>query len=80
MNYKKILNISFQYLQMMTSYFIYKEDMARVAEVFESFNANFNDFCSIFKKVTGQDLNLAKFDMRLVRKHTGLFIYGDSCF
>ena len=65
---------------MMTSYFIYKEDMARVAEVFESFNANFNEFCSIFKKVTGQDLNLAKFDVRLVRKHTSLFIYGDSCF
>ena len=49
---------------MMTSYFIYRQDMARVAEVFESFNKNFEEFCSIFKRVTGQDLDLAKFDMR----------------
>ena len=53
-----------QYLQMMTSYFIYRQDMARVAEVFESFNKNFEEFCSIFKRVTGKDLDLAKFDVR----------------
>ena len=50
---------------MMTSYFIYREDMARVVEVFESFNKNFDEFHSIFKKVTGQDLKLAKLDVRL---------------
>ena len=50
---------------MMTSYFIYREDMARVTEVFESFNKNFDEFHSIFKTVTGQDLKLAKLDVRL---------------
>ena len=49
---------------MMTSYFIYRQDMARVAEVFESFNKNFEEFCSIFEIVTGQDLDLDKFDVR----------------
>ena len=49
---------------MMTSYFIYRQDVARVAEVFESFNKNFEEFCSIFRRVTGHDLDLAKFDVR----------------
>ena len=50
---------------MMTSYFIHREDMARVAEVFEFFNSNFEEFHSIFKEVTDQDLKLAKLDVRL---------------
>ena len=51
---------------MMTSYFIYREDMARVVEVFESFNRNFDEFHLVFKEVTGQDLKLAKLDVRLL--------------
>lgn len=42
-----------KYLQMMVSYYIFREDSARVTSQFEQFNEHFENFSNIFAKVTG---------------------------
>ena len=59
-----ILIVFGKYLQMMVSYFIFKEDIQRVTTLYESFNKNFEDFINIFESVTGERLSDGEIDMR----------------
>ena len=49
-----ILNYSFEcsgkYLQMMTAYFIFKEDSESLAHCYEKFNKTYSDLCGAFKE------------------------------
>ena len=43
-----------KYLQMMSSYYIFKEDSERVTAQFEQFNSHFQKYSEIFEKITGR--------------------------
>ena len=43
-----------KYLQMMSSYYIFKEDSERVTAQFEQFNNHFQKYSEIFEKITGR--------------------------
>ena len=53
-----------KYLQMMAAYSIFKKQVPRVVDVYETFNKNFIEFNSLFEEVTNEGLNLEYITVR----------------